>query len=120
MNTCIRLEEGVSILQVRTLNVTGQCHILEKGIGMVLLEYQFIYAIRQYLSDRYFDCILYSTPPMTLGRVVNYLKKRDGALHLLAFEGYYATGGCRFGTFFKIFASVVVFPLERKATLFHF
>ena len=55
LNTCIRLEEGISILQVRTLNVTGQCHILEKGIGMVLLEYQFIYAIRQYLSDRYFD-----------------------------------------------------------------
>lgn len=114
LNTCIRLEEGVSILQVRTLNVTGQCHILEKGIGMVLLEYQFIYAIRQYLSDRYFDCILYSTPPMTLGRVVNYLKKRDGAYTYLLLKDIMPQGAVDLELFSKYSPPWLYFRWKEK------
>ena len=39
-----RQKDGVSILQVKTLNVT-KTNLIEKGVGTVLLEYQFLSAV---------------------------------------------------------------------------
>lgn len=67
---------GVHILGVRTLNVQ-KTSIVEKGIGQVLIEYQFKRAIKKKLSNVSFDLILYSTPPITFSNVIKYLKKRN-------------------------------------------
>lgn len=67
-----------SILKVKTLNIQ-KTNIIEKGIGTVLLEYQFEKAINKYYRDIKFDLILYSTPPITLTRIINRIKKRDSA-----------------------------------------
>ena len=74
--TSISKQNGVTILNVRTLNIQ-KTNIVEKGIGTVLLESQFKKAIRRRLSDIRFDLILYSTPPITLTNVVRYLKRRN-------------------------------------------
>ena len=73
-----RQKDGVSILQVKTLNVT-KTNLIEKGVGTVLLEYQFLSAIKKYLSMKKFDLVLYSTPPITFSRVIQFIKKRDNA-----------------------------------------
>ena len=73
-----RQKDGVSILQVKTLNVT-KTNLIEKGVGTVLLEYQFLSAIKKYLSTKKFDLVLYSTPPITFSRVIQFIKKRDNA-----------------------------------------
>lgn len=65
--------DGVHILGVRTLNLQ-KTSVIEKGIGQVLVESQFKKAIKNYLSDLAFDLILYSTPPITFSRVIQYLK----------------------------------------------
>lgn len=67
-------QDGVHILQVRTLNIQ-KTNILEKGIGTIWLESQFKNAIKKYLDGIHFDLILYSTPPITLNKVILYLKK---------------------------------------------
>lgn len=67
---------GVHILGVRTLNVT-QSHVIEKGVGQLFMEEQFCTAIKQYFSDIRFDIILYSTPPITFTKVIEYVKKRN-------------------------------------------
>ena len=67
-----------SILKVKTLNIQ-KTNIVEKGIGTILLEYQFEKAINKYYRDIKFDLILYSTPPITLTRIIEKIKKRDGA-----------------------------------------
>ncbi len=67
-----------TILRVRTGNVQ-KTNIVEKGVSTVMLEGQFKKAIATHLNDVSFDLILYSTPPITLAGVVDYLKKRDGA-----------------------------------------
>lgn len=67
-----------SILKVKTLNIQ-KTNIIEKGIGTVLLEYQYEKAINKYYRDIKFDLVLYSTPPITLTRIINKIKKRDGA-----------------------------------------
>lgn len=70
--------EGVSYLQVRTLNIQ-KTNIIEKGIGTIAIEYQFLNAIKQNLGHKKFDLILYSTPPITLIKIIKYVKSRDDA-----------------------------------------
>lgn len=70
--------DNVNILRVKTGNIQ-KTNLIEKGIATVLLETQYISAIKKYLSDVKFDLVLYSTPPITLAGAVQYIKKRDGA-----------------------------------------
>lgn len=68
-------ENGVHSLGVKTLNVT-RTNIIEKGIGQLLLEYQFNRALGKYFKDVKFDIILYSTPPITFNKVIKSAKAR--------------------------------------------
>lgn len=73
------IEQGnARILKVKTLNIqkTG---IIEKGLGTVLIERQFLNAIKKYYGNVKFDLVLYATPPITLVAPIRYIKKRDGA-----------------------------------------
>ena len=58
---------------------TQKTNILEKGISTLMIESQFVSAIKKYFSDVKFDLVLYSTPPITIANAVRYIKKRDGA-----------------------------------------
>jgi len=71
-------KDNHTILKVKTLNIQ-KTNFIEKGIGTLLLEYQFEMAINKYFKDIKFDLILYSTPPITLTRIIDKIKKRDGA-----------------------------------------
>ena len=66
----------VHALGVKTLNVT-KTNVIEKGIGQLLLESQFMSALKRYFADVKFDLILYSTPPITFTKVIKYAKKRN-------------------------------------------
>jgi len=76
--TVLRKEKGASILNVKTLNLK-KTSAIEKGVGQLLVEYQYLNAIKKYFNDIKFDLILYSTPPITFYKVINYIKKRDNA-----------------------------------------
>ena len=65
-----------TLLGVKTLNIQ-KTNVIEKGIGTVSLEYQFKSAIKKYLGSISFDLILYSTPPITFPKVIQYLKKMN-------------------------------------------
>ena len=67
---------GIHILGVRTLNLQ-KTNVIEKGIGQVLVETQFKQAIKRHLGDIKFDLILYSTPPITFPKVIQYLKRAN-------------------------------------------
>ena len=68
--------DGVKILKVWTLNMQ-KTNVVEKGIGMLMIENQYKKAIKKKLSDIKFDLILYSTPPITFTNVVRYLKRQN-------------------------------------------
>ncbi len=70
------------ILKVRTLNLQ-KANLIEKGLATVAVEYQFVNAIKKYLTDQRFDLVLYTTPPITFVKAIKYLKKRDQALTYL-------------------------------------
>lgn len=65
------------ILKIRTLNIRNT-NVIEKGIGTLLLEYQFDRSIRKYWIDVNFDLVIYSTPPITFNKVVENVKDRCG------------------------------------------
>ena len=67
---------GVHILGVRTLNLQ-KTNAIEKGIGQVLVEQQFKKAIKKQLGNINADLILYSTPPITFPKVIEYLKQSN-------------------------------------------
>ena len=68
--------DGAHFLKVRTLNVQ-KTSMIEKGLGIVMLEWQYNRAIKRYLGDIKFDLVLYTTPPITLANVVKALKRRN-------------------------------------------
>ena len=71
-------EENSVILKVKTGNIQ-KTNFIEKGISTVMIESQFLKAIKKYFSDVKFDLVLYPTPPITFVKVVEYVKKRDRA-----------------------------------------
>lgn len=71
-------ENGAIILRLRTLNIQ-KTNIIEKSISTLTIQMQFKTAVKKYFSDIKFDLILYSTPPITLVKVVKFVKKRDDA-----------------------------------------
>ena len=74
--------EGAKILKVKTLNIQ-KTNVVEKGIGILLIENQYKSAIKKYLGNVRFDVILYSTPPITFTNVVRFLKKRNPRLSVI-------------------------------------
>ena len=78
MKTELREDSGAKILYVGIGNIT-KCGRIEKGISTLMIERQYKNAIKKYFSDVRFDIILYTTPPITLVGVVEYIKKRDNA-----------------------------------------
>lgn len=71
-------KKNCQILKVKTGNIQ-KTNFIEKGISTVLLESQFLCAVRQYFKTVKFDLVLYSTPPITVVKSVELIKKRDGA-----------------------------------------
>ena len=74
--TNLNCKDGIFVLGVESLNLQ-KTNAIEKGIGQLLLEYQYGKAIDKYLGNIVFDLILYSTPPITFNSVIQKLKKRN-------------------------------------------
>lgn len=75
-------ELDVNILKVRTFNIQ-KTNLIEKGIGTLAIEYQYLRAIKKHFKRIRFDLVLYSTPPITFSKVIDFIKKRDNAYSYL-------------------------------------
>ena len=76
------VEDGVNYIKIRTLNIQ-KTNFIEKGISTILIEYQFLRAIKKHTKNIKFHLVLYSTPPVTLYKPLNFIKKRDKAITYL-------------------------------------
>ncbi|MNB99868.1 putative glycosyl transferase [compost metagenome] len=74
--TAIKLESGIQVLRVKTGNVT-KTGFIEKGISTLMIERQFIQAIKEFYKNLKFDLVIYSTPPITFVKAVEYVQRRD-------------------------------------------
>lgn len=81
-STYVLKENNATLLNVRTFNLQ-KTNSIEKGIGTLAIEYQYLQAIKKYFSKTKFDLVLYSTPPITFSKVIDFVKKRDNAYSYL-------------------------------------
>ena len=73
---------NINVLYVKSLNLQ-KTSLLEKGLSTVLLSWQLFKTIKKYFETIKFDLVLYSTPPITYNKAINYLKKKDNCLTYL-------------------------------------
>lgn len=76
LSTDIQEYNNMHFLGVKTLNLT-KTNSLEKGIGQILLEYQFHCALNRFWKNISFDIILYSTPPITFTKIIRNVKRKN-------------------------------------------
>ena len=108
--TRIKESDGAKILSVKTLNIQ-KTNLIEKGLGTLLLEYQYQRAIRKYWKNIKFDLILYSTPPITFNRVISSVKRRCEAKTYLLLKDIFPQNAVDLGMFSK---DSFVYKLFRK------
>lgn len=80
--TRVEKNEDATFLKIRIGNIRN-INLIEKGISTITIESIFLKAIKEYFYNVKFDLVLYATPPITFYKVVEYIKKRDGALTYL-------------------------------------
>ena len=68
-------QNNIKILKVRTGNIT-KTSFIEKGISTLKIEGQYLNAVKKYFAEVKFDMVMYSTPPITFEKVVNYFRKK--------------------------------------------
>lgn len=96
--TEVLIDQNVQILKVKIGNIT-KCGLIEKGISTLRIEAQYIKAIKKYYGDVRFDLILYATPPITYGKVIEYVKKRDNARTYLLLKDIFPQNAVDLGMF---------------------
>ncbi len=101
---------GAKILGVKALNIQ-QAGVIEKGLGTLLLETQYMSAIKKYLKGVRFDLVLYSTPPITFNKVIKWAKNTYGAKSYLLLKDIFPQNAVDLGLFKK---NSFVYKLFRK------
>ena len=84
------------MLKLRIGN-TQKTNVIEKGISTIALESIFLRGIKKYYSNIKFDLIIYTTPPITLFKAVDYIKKRDNAATYLLLKDIFPQGAVDLG-----------------------
>lgn len=66
---------GMTVLRIKTGDITGVTNLLKKGLATVTVDYYFRKAIKKHYKKEHFDLILYPTPPITLANTIAWAKK---------------------------------------------
>ncbi|KFF00360.1 glycosyl transferase [Chryseobacterium formosense] len=77
-SSVVSIQNGINILKIKTYNIQ-KTNIVEKGIGTLSIQKQYLQGLKKYFNNVSFDLVLYSTPPITFTKVIKYVKKRDNA-----------------------------------------
>ena len=98
--TYLKDEFDLHVLHVKTGNIKTK-NLIEKGLSTLLLENQYLRAIKKYWADVKFDVVLYHTPPITFTKTIKYIKKRDNAKSYLLLKDIFPQNAVDMGMFAK-------------------
>lgn len=108
----IKEDKGI-ILKLKIGNIQ-KVNFIEKGISTLLIEWQFIQGIKKYYQNIKFDLVLYATPPITFLKVVEYVKKRDGAISYLMLKDIFPQNAVDLGILSKTGIKGILYKYFRK------
>lgn len=105
--------DGIYDLKVKIGNLT-KCGIVEKGISTLMITRKYKAAIKKYFPDVRFDLVLYSTPPITLAGVVEYIKHRDNAKTYLLLKDIFPQNAVDIGMLRKSGLKGIIYKYFRR------
>ncbi len=105
-------KENYKILKLQIGNIQ-KTNLIEKGISTLTLESKFIAGIKEYFADLRFDLVIYSTPPITLQRSVEFVKKRDNAKTYLLLKDIFPQNAVDLGMMKKTGVSSFLYKVFR-------
>lgn len=111
--TSLIKENDTTMLHVRIGNIT-KCSLIEKGLSTILIEMQFIKAIKKFFKHTKFDLVIFSTPPITFAKVIKYIKKRDSAKTYLLLKDIFPQNAVDIGMMTKKGAKSIIYKMFRK------
>ena len=113
VNTRYIQSDRIHILKLKIGNIQ-KTNVIEKGISTITLEGKFIAGIKKYFSDVKFDLVLYSTPPITLQKAVQYVKKRDNAVTYLMLKDIFPQNAVDMGMLSKTGVKSILYKYFRN------
>lgn len=106
-------DHGAHMLHVKIGNLT-KTNTIEKGISTIMIERKYTSAIKKYLSDVRFDLVMYSTPPITLVKVIEYVKKRDNCKSYLLLKDIFPQNAVDLGMLQKTGVKGILYKYFRN------
>lgn len=113
MPTTLSEEAGCSVLRVR-IGKNKKANIITKGITTVTMPGRYIRAIKKYFSDVKFDLVMYPTPPVTAVKVVDFIKRRDGAKSYLLLKDIFPQNAVDIGMMKKSGLKGLIYKYFRR------
>lgn len=107
------LDEDGKLLKLRILN-TQKTNIVEKGISTILIDSLFLNAVKRFFRNVKFDLVIYSTPPITFVKTIEYVKKRDLASTYLMLKDIFPQNALDLGMLKRTGIKGVLYRYFRK------
>ena len=76
-------EDGIQYLGIKIGNITKNKNLISKGIATLTIDGLYLKAIKKHLSNIEFDMVLYSTPPITFVKTIQYFKSKNNFTYLM-------------------------------------
>ena len=113
LETSLREECRCQVLRVKIGNI-AYTNVIRKGINLILLEYQFLSAIKKYYPDVTVDLVVYSTPPIHFARIVAWIKKKHGARSYLLLKDIFPQNAVDLGMLSKTSPLCALYRMKEK------
>ncbi len=76
-------ENGIYYLGVKTGNLSKNPNLVSKAVATLSIDRQYLRAIDNHWGDNTFDLVLYSTPPITFVKTLQYFKRKHVPIYLM-------------------------------------
>ena len=106
-------EDDIHILKVKIGNIT-KCGMIEKGISTLNIEKRYKKAIKKNISNVKIDLVIYSTPPITFAKVVEYVKERDDSKSYLLLKDIFPQNAVDLGMMSQVGVKSIIYKYFRN------
>lgn len=111
---------GMTVLRIKTGDITGTTNVIKKGLATVSVDYYFKKGLKEYFKNEKFDLILYPTPPITLANTIAWAKKYYGAKTYLMLKDIFPQNAVDLGMMFKSGIKGLIHSYFRKKEKFFY
>jgi len=112
-NKYIKYSDNCVILKP-VIGKIQKVNLVKKFFTTITLQDKIMKIIKEYTSDVKFDLVMYSTPPVTFNKVVDYIKTRDSAKSYLLLKDIFPQNAVDLGIIKTFGVTQIIYKYFRK------